>query len=78
MPDRYFCPEWVSAAKAGNQQLSVFVSSQLDVHEAGGTLAGVGDVLELIEYQGDGLDCDEFGMGIMDRTFSTAVLRWAA
>ena len=20
MPDRYFCPEWVSAAKAGNQQ----------------------------------------------------------
>ena len=47
------------------QQLAVFVGSQLDVHEAGGTLAGVGDVLELVEDQGHGL-ADNLGSCAQD------------
>ena len=37
------------------QQLALLVSRQLDVHEGGAALAGVGDVLELVEDQGYGL-----------------------
>ena len=36
------------------KQLAVLVRAELDVHEGGGALAGVGDVLELIEYERDG------------------------
>ncbi len=35
------------------QQLAVFVGGQLDVHEGGRALSGVGDVLELVEHQGN-------------------------
>ena len=35
------------------QQLALFVGGQLDVHEGRAALAGVGDVLELVEDQGD-------------------------
>ena len=35
------------------QQFALFIGSQLDVHEGRAALAGVGNVLELVEDQGD-------------------------
>ena len=42
------------------QDLALLVGCQLDVHESGAALAGVGNVLELVEDQGDG-PADDLG-----------------